>query len=161
MERNSMINIEDVVRREDALKNTACRLTRKNSIGPVATPSVLTVVVMLLLTNTILLFDGKAFTKKGTIYSASQTSKVSNTWEERNSSISLPVCSSVKRFSLSKDVFLNICIKQKNIYAVILRNNEQNTTTEGIQLNRTQLVNLKKYMRHIDFSSTKKKTVES
>jgi hypothetical protein len=75
MEMDSMINVGEVMGHE-VLNNTARRFPREDAIGPLAMPSVVTVIVMLLLTNTILLpkETEKTFTGKETIYSAHMTS---------------------------------------------------------------------------------------
>jgi hypothetical protein len=48
MEMDSMIDVENLVRQEDALKNSTRRMLRKDTIGPLALPSVLTVGMMLI-----------------------------------------------------------------------------------------------------------------
>jgi hypothetical protein len=70
MEMGSTMDVENMVRQEDALKNSARRMLRKDTIGPLALPNVLRVAMMLILTNTVLLFDEKTCILKGTIYSA-------------------------------------------------------------------------------------------
>jgi hypothetical protein len=155
-----MINVEDLSREDDLLKNSARRMLRKNSIGPIAMPSVLTVVVMLLLTNTVLLFKEKnSFVGKGQIQSAPQTSD--SNWKSRNSSMLFPLCSHVNEFLLSEDVYVKICVEERNIHVQIGRYNEQNATIEGIQLNQIQWINLKKSVAHIDSLIIKNKILKT
>ena len=152
MEMDSMIDVENMARQEDALKNSARTMLRKNTIGPLALPSVLTVGMMLILTNTVLLFEEKTCIQKGTIYSAHQSSNASH-WSGRNSTIS---CTSfVDECSLNDEFKVKTCIRKKNLYIDIRRYG--GPTVEGIQISEIQWTNLKQCMGHIDSSIIKVK----
>ena len=150
MEMDSMIDVENMVRQEDALKNSARRMLRKDAIGPLALPSVLTVGMMLILTNTVLLFEEKTCIKKGTIYSAHQTSNTSH-WSVRNSTIYST--SYVDECSFHEEVNVKTFIRKKNLYVHIRLYG--GPTVEGIQLSEIQWTNLKKCMGQIDSSIIK------
>jgi hypothetical protein len=54
---DAMINVENIVIQENVLRTSACEVMIKDTVGHLAIPSVLTVGMMLILTNTVLLFD--------------------------------------------------------------------------------------------------------
>jgi hypothetical protein len=88
--------------------------------------------MMLILTNTVLLFEEKTCIQKGTIYSAHQTSNASH-WSGRNSTISST--SYVDECSLN-EVNVKTCIRKKNLYVDIRRYG--GPSVEGIQLSKIQ-----------------------
>lgn len=155
METDSVINMEDVERHEVILKNAACKI-RKETIGPIAVPSALTVVMMLLLTNTILLSEEK----DGITFRPRPRSGYMH-WRGNSSTLSIPLCSHVDKFPLSEEVYVKICIKEENIYVDIRRYSGQNATFEGIELNQIQWLHLKQSVDRINSSIIKKKTVSN
>ena len=55
---NSIIDVENGQEEED-LNKVACRIIRRKAVGALANPSVLTMIAVFLLTNSILLLEEK------------------------------------------------------------------------------------------------------
>ena len=147
---NSIIDVENGQEEEDLNKVAYRIIRRRKAVGSLATPSVLTMIAVFLLTNTILLLEEKKITSdNGIILKSYQTSDC-NHGKKRNSTWLIPPCSYVDRFPISKEIDVRMCTDEKDIYVDIRRYTGQNATVEGIQLDRTQWTSLKRAIKHID-----------
>ena len=90
---------------EKVLNKVACRIiTRRKAVGALANPSVLTMIAVFLLTNSILLLGKKITSDNGMILKSYQTSDCYH-GKNRNFTLLIPLCSYVKLGNRCKDVY--------------------------------------------------------